>query len=202
MNCRAARKIIPDFINGVLSDGKKKGLDRHLQNCEECRADADAFRSGLAAMKTPRAFREMDFTEAEWTAAIRTAVASRQTEKPDRFVPAFRPAFAYALGVFLIGAAVLIGVRRFPWLIPVVENRPSAAAAVTVRQPDIIEPINPEIVFPDSNLWARADRAVSPSSFPSPAPFPAGDVPSFTWISEETGLQVVWFVNDNLKLEE
>ena len=202
MNCRTARKIIPDFINGILSDGKKKGLDRHLQNCEECRADVVSFRAGIEALKTPGAFGKMDFTEAEWTAAVRAAVTSRRTEKSDRFVPAFRPAFGYALGVLLVGAAVLFSVRRFPWLVPTMENRPSAAAAVMARQPDIIEPINPEIVFPDSNLWARADRAVPLSSLPSPAPLPAGDVPSFTWISQETGLQIVWFVNDNLKMED
>ncbi|MCX6567182.1 MAG: zf-HC2 domain-containing protein [Candidatus Aminicenantes bacterium] len=202
MNCRSARKIIPDFTRGVLSDGKKKGLERHLRNCQACRADSAAFRTGIEAMKTPGAIEDMDFTEAEWTAAIQAAVTSHGEKKSGRFVPAFRPAFGYTLGVLLVGAAVLFGVRRFPWLVPTMENRPSAAAAAMARQPDIIEPINPEIAFSDSNLWARADRAVPLSSLPSPAPLPAGDVPSFTWISQETGLQIVWFVNDNLKMED
>jgi hypothetical protein len=33
-------------------------------------------------------------------------------------------------------------------------------------------------------------------------PAPAEHVPAFTWISPETGLTIVWFTNDNLKLEE
>ena len=201
MNCRSARKHIPGFANGTLADETKHDLERHLGKCEACRTDADAFRDGIEAMKTPGAFGEMDFTEAEWTAAIRAAVTSRRTEKSDRFVPAFRPAFGYALGVLLVGAAILFGVRRFPWLVPIVDNHPDSSE--TVISKSAIS--NVEAV--GKGLWARGKGAFAPKSRPSPDPAqappqPAGDVPSFTWISEETGLQIVWFVNDNLKLEE
>lgn len=168
---------------------------------------------GIEALKDPGAFRDADFTQAEWTAAIRAAVTGGKREKRPgrktglRFpVLGLRPAFGYALGLLFVGAAVLFGVRRFPWLVPVVENRP-VAAAVIARKPDIVEPIDPEVVFPDSDLWARAEAAVAPATrpplvSPSASVAPAGDVPSLTWISQETGLQIVWFINENLNLEE
>jgi hypothetical protein len=85
-----------------------------------------------------------------------------------------------------------------------VENRPAAAAQMT-RQPEGIEPLEAKSVFPESDIWARSDRFFAPANLGSPASSPqpaAGDVPSFTWISPDSGLQIVWFVNDEIQLEE
>jgi len=207
MNCRSARKRIPDFAGRAPDRENARRLQKHLRNCEACRADEAAFRAGIEALKKPDIAGEMDFTEAEWTAAIRAAVMSPQTVKSGRFFPVFRPAFAYGLGILLVGTAVLFGVRRFPWLVPVVENQ-RISAAVMARLPDSPEPINRGFEAGKKGPRTRGGKGtVSPEFRPSPVPSPkppqpAGDVPSFTWISEETGLQVVWFVNDNLELEE
>jgi len=192
MNCRTARKLISDNVNGVLAEEKKLDLDRHLEQCPECRREAAAFRAGIEAIKNPEATAVLDFTEAEWTAAIRKAVTAGAAEKPRRTAPALRPVFAYGLAVVLVGAAVLFGVRRFPWLIPAVENRPAAEPSASIG-PEIIKPINP--VIDPAALYASVE--LESSSKPT-----AGDVPSLTWISQETGLQIVWFVNDNLKMED
>ena len=114
MNCRTVRKRIPDFLNGTLSAAKNLDLERHLETCRECRKDAEIYRAGLLALKNPDVAGETDFTEDEWAAVMRAATAVRPAERTVPAVHRLRPAFGYALGVLLIGAAVLIGVRRFP----------------------------------------------------------------------------------------
>ena len=205
MNCRTARKRVPDFLNGNLSADKSHDLEMHLETCKKCRQDAESYRDGLLAMRKPGVAGEMDFTEAEWTAAIHKATADRPVERISPVVRRFRPAFGYALGVLLVGVAVILGIRRFPWLIPAVENRPLAASAAMARQSEIIEQVDSAIPFSDSDLWVRSEQSIldmtRPSLVPSPQPA-AGDVPSFTWISPDSGLEIVWFVNDNIQLED
>ncbi|MHB8054979.1 MAG: anti-sigma factor family protein [Candidatus Aminicenantales bacterium] len=195
MKCRTALKHVPDFLNGALSAARSHDLEQHLETCRKCRRDAEIFRDGLIAMRKPDVAGGMDFTEAEWTAAIRRATAERPVERIVPSVRRLRPAFGYALGVFLVGAAVLFGVRRFPWLIPVLENRPAAAGA-TVRQPEFVERTGAKGKFSQ-----KKSSAVEKQTVPLPQSA-AGDVPSFTWISPDSGLEIVWFVNDNIQLEE
>ncbi len=146
----------------------------------------------LDRMKDALSEHNEDFTEAEWSVAVRKAVTGGEVVKPRRMDFALKPVFAYGLAVLLVGAAVLFGVRRFPWLVPAVENQP-VSAAVASGQPKIIEPIDP--VIDPAALYAQANKGQSSK----PA---AGDVPTLTWISQETGLHIVWFVNDNIKLED
>jgi len=157
------------------------------------RTDEKAF---LDRMKDVLSEQKEDFTEAEWSTAIRKAVTGGETVKPRWTAVVFKPVFAYGLAVLLVGAAVLFGVRRFPWLVPAVENRlaiSSDGAAAAAGQMEIIRPIDPVI---DPAAWyAQANKGQS--SKPT-----AGDVPTLTWISQETGLQIVWFVNDNLDMED
>ena len=206
MNCRSARRRISDPTGRIFSAGSKKRLEQHLRECASCRTEASAFRAGIEALKHPAVFDDADFTEAEWRVAIRAAVAGGKTAKSDRFARFFRPSLGCVLGVLLVGAAIFFGVRHIPWLIPKVENHPSRAAASAAR-PRIIKPNAPGTIPAETDSRAPAGGTVfsagRPSPFPSSAaPPPAGDVPSFTWISEETGLQIVWFINDSLNLEE
>ena len=69
----------------------------------------------------------MDFTEAEWTAAIRRPrrAAGR---KIGPAVPASGPSSATPWAFSSVGAAILFGVRRFPWLDPD-RGKPPAGAA-------------------------------------------------------------------------
>jgi hypothetical protein len=161
----------------------------------------------LDALKNAGAAGEMDFTDAEWSAAVRKAMAGGRAEKSGRRGPAFHPVFAYALGALLAGVTILVGLRRFPWLVPTVENLPAGAGETVARSSENFMGIPADRDFADSDLWTRAEGDVFPASlfsraFTPSTPEPAGDVPSFTWISEETGLQVVWFVNENITMEE
>ncbi len=205
MNCLSARRRLSDPTGRIFSAGSKKRLEQHLRECASCRTEASAFRAGIEALKHPAVFDDADFTEAEWRVAIRAAVAGGKTAKSDRFARFFRPSLGCVLGVLLVGAAIFFGVRHIPWLIPKVENHPSRAAAPP-RGLGSSSRTRPGPFRRKRTPWPRPGNRLSagrPSPFPSSAaPPPAGDVPSFTWISEETGLQIVWFINDSLNLEE
>jgi hypothetical protein len=162
------------------------------------RKDQDALQAGIESLKIQATAEQMDFTEAEWDAVIRKAVTAGPAEQPRRARFAFKPVFAYSLAALLVGAAVLIGIRRFPWLVPGVENIP-VTASLSTGQPEIIQAIDPMI--DPALLYAQAGVNGSARGELSSKPA-AGDVPSFTWISQESGLQIVWFVNDNLKMED
>ncbi|MBN1940521.1 MAG: zf-HC2 domain-containing protein [Candidatus Aminicenantes bacterium] len=198
MICRVARKLIPEAGNGSLSKEKSLGLERHLDLCRNCRMEANAYRAAMEAMKDRETDIGLDFTEAEWAAAIRGAVTQGAPGKNRRAAaPALRPVFAYGLAVLLAGATVFFGIRRFPWLIPSIETRPagtlSASAETGAGQPEIIRPIDP--VIDPAVLFVQAKIGASPEQA-------AGDVPTLTWISQETGLKIVWFVNDRIKMED
>jgi hypothetical protein len=146
----------------------------------------------------------MDFTEAEWTRAIRRATSEPAAVQTPSRVRSLRPTLSYALLAVLVVAVAQFGLRRFPWLVPTVENRPVTTGADAPR-PDSIGPetISSAVAAQPSALSgaeARFDRAAFRSAHPLPPP--TGDVPSLTWISQETGLKIAWFINENLKLED
>ena len=212
MNCRKARRRLPDFLNGRLSGAALWDMERHLEKCLSCRKEAEMLRAGMLALRTPETGGEMDFTEEEWKAAIRKATAARPEKRDERIAPAslrLRSAFGYGLAFLAVAAMVLVGVRKFPWLVPMVENRPAAIGEAADGQAGKIGPIEEAgNFFAESDVWVREDDVFSQpavmtaANTPSSSQTAAGDVPSFTWISPETGLQIVWFVNDEIQLEE
>ncbi len=192
---RFFRKMSTRIAGGFPSDEKKTGLEIRPDGGREFRTGTEAIRTALAALKIPEETEDMDFTEEEWRAAIQKAV-TRRPERQTIRRPAvgLRPVFASGLAVILIGAAILFGIRRFPWLVPTVENQPGAESGATAsNKPEIIRPIDP--LIDPAALYARVNNA--PSSEQA-----AGDVPTLTWISQETGLHIVWFVNDNIDMED
>jgi anti-sigma factor RsiW len=38
MNCKEARLLIEDAVDGTLADGARRGFERHVRDCAECRA--------------------------------------------------------------------------------------------------------------------------------------------------------------------
>ena len=222
MKCRKARRLVPDFLNGRLPGAARWDVERHLEKCQDCRKEAEIFRAGLLAMKAPEAgigaagaasaAGGMDFTEDEWRTAIRKAVSARPEKRDEGKAPEslrLRSAFAYGLAFGVIAAAVLIGVRKFPWLVPTVETLPAATGRFADGQAEIIARVKDAgDFFSESDLWARNDdvfagpAVMTAADAPLSLPTAAGDVPSFTWISPESGLQIVWFINDEIQLEE
>lgn len=195
MTGRFFRKMSTGDAGDFPSEKMKAGLEGRLDGDREFRTGTEAIRTALAALKFPDETGDMDFTEEEWRGAIQKAVTQRPAQQMVRR-PAvgLRPVFASGLTVLLIAAAILFGVRRFPWLVPTVENRPWAESEATAtNQPEIIRPIDP-VIHP-ARLYAQVNNRASSEQA-------AGDVPTLTWISQETGLHIVWFVNDNIDMED
>ena len=51
MNHRQAWDLIPWFINGSAPDSRSASLEHHLRECPECRAEVEAQRAIMQAMK-------------------------------------------------------------------------------------------------------------------------------------------------------
>jgi hypothetical protein len=208
MNCRSARKYLSEFGED-RSRSKDRRLERHLKECGDCKQILDTYRAGLAAFKEEHIPPDMDFTEAEWARAIHRATTEPAAAQAPARLRSLRPALTYALLAVLVLAAAQFGLRRFPWLVPTVENRPVLTGAYAPR-PDSIDPetISSAVAAQPSALSgaeARFDRDAFRPLQPAhraTTPPPTGDVPSLTWISQKTGLKIAWFINENLNLED
>jgi len=204
MNCRSARKYLSEF-GEVHARSKDRRLEQHLEECGECRRILDSYRTGLATFKEERLPLDMDFTEAEWTRAIHRATSEPAAVQTPFRVRSLRPVLTYGLLAVLIVAVAQFGLRRFPWLVPTVENQPADTATSAVK-PDsglseTVSPAADENMAAFPNAQARFERAAFRPAHPSTPP-PTGDVPSLTWVSQKTGLKIAWFINENLKLED
>jgi hypothetical protein len=145
-----------------------------------------------------RESRPEDWTAREWSGLIAQASA----QKP----AAQEPISATAALIVLVWAALFL-----------MKTRPAdLAARNSARTEDIAMPAAEDVrtlsetVATEPDL--RAASAESRSAAASEARVllasaagtrrPNGDKPAFTWISPDTGLQIVWFTNNNLKLED
>ena len=208
MNCRSARKYLPEFGEG-RARSKDRHLEQHLEECPDCRQILDTYRAGLAAFKEEHLPPDMDFTEAEWTRAIHQATIEPAAAQAPARLRSLRPALSFALLAVLIVAVAQFGLRRFPWLVPTIENQPSGTAASSVipdsGRSETIGPTAVDRPSDSSDTEARFVRAAlrTPQLASRVAtPPPTGDVPSLTWVSQKTGLKIAWFINENLKLED
>jgi anti-sigma factor RsiW len=203
MNCRSARKYLPEY-NGKGARPRDRRLERHLEECADCRSVLETYRAGLAAFKAESLPSDMDFTEAEWARAIRRATTEPAEAKAPFRLRSLRPALTYALLAVLVVAVAQFGHRRLPWLVPTIENQPVKIASPAT----VLEAAGPAAADRPSGLSdteARFDQAALRPPQPShraATPPPTGDVPSLTWVSQKTGLKIAWFINENLKLED
>jgi len=218
MTCRSARKLIPLAAGGDLSEGKAGKVAAHLKACAACRAELDAFRTALDRARGLDGAAGHSWNDAAWAKAVRRAVA--QGSEPAAAKPrlVLRPAVIAAAGAVLIGVAALLLVLTRNSLRPreVLEARTEGAKtevpAATEHKP---EPspgtADQKIVKRDlkkkteSPLLAAGrikpspapiDRALTGAAAPV-APSPTQDIVSATFVSQETGLKVVWFFDRN-----
>ena len=61
MNCEQTRENLAAFIDGELDEGALAGIQEHIESCEGCRQELEAFRQTARALEEflePRAMRE------------------------------------------------------------------------------------------------------------------------------------------------
>jgi hypothetical protein len=144
------------------------------------------------------------WTDGEWRILLARAGAQKKDAEKTPAVFSLRPlaTAAAALLVLIWGAFFLSknGTGPNP-----IESNP-ALSEIAVSPTDGAE------THSDSAALAPVERSISlPAPGIKPATLvasaagrvkPSEDKPAFTWISQETGLKIVWFTNNNLKLED
>jgi hypothetical protein len=79
MKCRKARKLIFDFIDGMLSDADKAGLEAHLAECRSCEAHAASIRESLSLLHSLPAERPSE--NFNWKLRLKLAQARKDLEE-------------------------------------------------------------------------------------------------------------------------
>jgi len=172
------------------------------------RRDRAAFKNARASLRQwAGADDGSAWTDEEWRRLIARA-ADQRTEpiKAERF-SALRPLVSAAAAlVVLVWAAIFLSKTRPEDLSARNTAEPAEIAAPAIEE---FRPL-PKIVSPESGRRAESSlsRPAALSDVPrllasaASLPMPNENKPAFTWISSETGLKIVWFTNNNLKLED
>jgi hypothetical protein len=166
------------------------------------------YAEALASLKRwDRQDRPEDWTAEEWSRLVGKASVHKTAAPESARFPLLRPLVSAAAAlIVLVGASLFLSKSRPADLSARNAARPaeiSAAAADNPRPLPGTVPAEPagrvETASPRTaaasesrTLLASAARAVRPRE----------DKPAFTWISPDTGLQIVWFTNNNLNLED
>ena len=216
MTCRPVRRLLPLAAGGDLSEGKAGKVAAHIKTCAACRAELDAYWSTLDRARELDGAAGHSWNDAAWAKAVRRAAA--QGGRPAAGRPKFvlRPAVIAVAGAVLIAVAALLLVltrnpirprqvlearkERVPREIPApLEQKPTPAPqdSAIVNRDSIKKPETPLLaagrIKPSP---APIDRALTEAEAPAP-PSPAQDIVSATFVSRETGLQIVWFFDRN-----
>jgi hypothetical protein len=217
MNCRSVRKLLPLVAGGDLPGGRAGRIAAHLEACAACRAELEAYRSAIESARGLDRASGTDWREADWSRAVRRAIGQGGGRTAARPTLVFRPALIAVAGVILLAAAALVLVLTRQPLRPrevlraeapreapaAVENKPAPAPAPAPRRPPAVE--RGSAAKPDMTiLAARGDepsrspveRALTDAP-PSPPAAPVQDVVSAVFVSQETGLKIVWFFDRN-----
>jgi anti-sigma factor RsiW len=183
MTCRQAKRRIPLLAGGDLSPRRSRAVQRHLVSCPDCRKELEAT---AAALEEARALarREpgLDWSEPEWRTILARIVSEGTPKRRAGVRRRLKPALAVSLASAVVLAGITVVLRHS--IFRPGESRPGPAIETAqVRWPGSPVPgVEPE----------PASR--------TPKSIPAGqDVVSVTLVSEETGLQVVWFFDRNFE---
>jgi len=217
MTCRSVRKLLPLAAGGDLPEGKSGKVAAHLDDCAACRAELEAYRSALERARGFDGAAGRTWSETAWSRAVRRAVAQGSEPAPQpKFIP--RPAVIAVAGVVLIVVVALLLVfnrhplrpravleartEEAPRAIPApVEQKPTPIPApaqqAPVRRDSIKKPEAPLLAAGGIEpSRAPVERALTGAEATQP-PAPAQTVIAATFVSQETGLKIVWFFDRN-----
>jgi hypothetical protein len=79
MNCRRARNLIHDFIDGLINDQDRSALEQHLSRCTSCEREAEGLSKSLALL--PRLQTEQLDENFAWK--VRLAIARERNHRAD-----------------------------------------------------------------------------------------------------------------------
>ncbi|MFZ2053505.1 MAG: zf-HC2 domain-containing protein [Candidatus Aminicenantales bacterium] len=207
MKCRRAGKMIPLYAGGELSGIRARRLERHLEECSDCRKMVEEFRAALAGLRTAARRDEYDWPAAEWM-SLMTRIKTQAP--PRRAIPlGMRPKTAWAYGaavVLLLGlSAFILWTRLFPPA-PVQPTEILASTEVQPGRPLEFADSQFSRLWQDNPFQVRAERPRAIQSETLIAASTGGkesqDLLSMTLVSQDTGLKVHWTFNRNFEWKE
>ena len=174
MNCRNVRKLLPLAAGGDLAGSRAAEVAAHLEGCPACRAELEVYRSSLKRIREfdSGAAAGASWDEADWTKTVREAVRRGQAAGAVRSKLVLRPAVLALAGLALVAVAAFV----------LVLSRPSPQPRQVLQAGAVESP---------RKTPAPIDRALTGAA-PAAAPL-SQDVISATFVSQETGLRVIWF---------
>jgi hypothetical protein len=207
MTCAKVKRYLPLLAGGDLPARRQRKLLAHIDACPSCRKELDGYRRMLEGVRA--AAREegaLDWSEAEWKALMARVVVGRTgRERPARAV---RPRWALASGIAAVAIMALTALLFRDSIFGPGRGTPGAMPAVAERQEQKAAPEKPK-TKPAAKEETEKVPLIQPEYFakgggkPSPktaaGPPASQDVLSVTMVSQETGLQVVWFFNKNFE---
>jgi anti-sigma factor RsiW len=209
MTCAQVKRNLPLLAGGDLPTRLERKTLAHLDACPLCRRELEEYRSALARVKAAaRAEGAADWTEADWKVLMARVTA--ETPRKSRASWGSRP--RRALASTLAAVAVLIA-TAFLFKDSLFNRRvgsPNPTSAVVKREEPKPAPEKPKISPPakpgtktvplvQPEYFAKSGGKKIPSREPQAKPAAGQDVLSVTMVSQETGLQVVWFFNKNFE---
>jgi anti-sigma factor RsiW len=193
MNCRKAQRFLALYAGGELSGRRAKAVRPHLEKCAVCRAETAEYKAALERAKTLAAEEAtLDWTDAEWRRTM-TAITAEPVARSGRRALSINPALAAAAAFLLVVLGTQYAVR---YLLRTSEITTARAPAVTESR------LPSDAAFDHASLAAVAKIAgLEDARFPV-LTSTKQDVPVLTLISPETGIKIIWFINDNLEMED
>ncbi len=223
MTCRKARKAIPLLARGDIGRRRAEKVLAHIAFCESCRRELEAYRSSIERARSAGSVGEIKgWSEAEWHALMARITAGEAPRKTAAFglPPQWAIISGVAAGVLLIGLAVLFkdavfkgrGQGAGPGQTPIMAKTPATKANPAQGVAPALAAQKPAAASPGQTSEASRERTTGgPGSEkaagsgtekvvkPRAASALSQDVVSVTLVSQETGLQVVWFFDKNFE---
>jgi hypothetical protein len=209
MTCANVRRNLPLLAGGDLPARKGRKLLAHIAACPLCRKELDEYRSALDRIKAAaRKEGAADWSEAEWKAVmVRVTGASGGKARPSW---AARPRWALASGIAAVAVLAVTALLLKDSIFGPGKGAAAQTAAVAERPEQKAVPEKPKIKPPakqetkkapliQPEYSAKGGGKASPSLEAEVKPAAGQDVLSVTLVSQETGLQVVWFFNKNFE---
>jgi len=111
MNCKKAKKLISDYVDGELDLTKRSSLEEHLESCEGCRKILEDYRRITSTAQQLEAGSPSPYVWTRIKQRLETSTPSYEGAK--RRPWSWSPKLTYAVGflsVLLIVGAVVIGI--------------------------------------------------------------------------------------------
>jgi hypothetical protein len=198
MTCKMVLKYLPLLAGGDLAARKEKKLLAHLDRCPRCREELEGYRNAIGRVKAAaRQESAGDWSGAEWKALMARATA-QGTGGEGRRALGPRPRWALASG---LAAVILLAVLAFLFRDAIFGSRGTITerqAAVVKKEEPKAAPAKPAPPKPAGEK-GKSVPVVQPEYLAKNAAQERQDVLSVTMVSQETGLQVVWFFNKNFE---